>query len=179
VDTWQDLLVVLLAPVAALLGVYLTLRHQEKRELREARRAAYVKWLKLSRRLMKWAWEPEALADPLGGYLRFVREFDDMMAEVQLVASDRVGEAVTAFHDVVGRVQHDAEYKRVSTAASSPSNTQREQRAAERRVEEIASPARSEVIAAMRRDLGTTKSPKRGGGGGGGRQRARVPARGP
>ena len=97
------LLVVILTPVSTLLVGLLTLRHQRSRELRETRRAAYVEWLIAARRLPYWDEEqPPAGVVKVANQAR-KRELNDLTAELHILASPAVIQAVNHYIDFVAR----------------------------------------------------------------------------
>ncbi len=77
----------------ALGGVWITQRRQEVRELREAKRAAYVQWLQFAENLSAWPFQPDA------AFLTWVKELHDRLAEMALVSSKQVRKAVRAYID--------------------------------------------------------------------------------
>ncbi len=79
----------------ALGGVWITQRRQAVRELREAKRAAYVQWLQFAENVTAWPFQPDA------AFLTWVKELHDRMAEMAFVSSKQVRKAVRAYIDTV------------------------------------------------------------------------------
>lgn len=79
----------------ALGGVWITQHRQEIRDLREAKRAAYVQWLQFAENVSARLFQPNA------AFLTWVKELHDRMAEMALVSSQQVRKAVRAYIDTV------------------------------------------------------------------------------
>ncbi len=77
----------------ALGGVRITQRREGVRELREAKRAAYLQWLQFAENLSAWPFQPDA------DFLKLVKELHDRMAEMAFVSSMQVRKAVRAYID--------------------------------------------------------------------------------
>ncbi len=96
-------LAVIVSPAAALLGIWLGLRHQRGRELREMRRIAYVDWLKAARSL---AYLDQS--QPPGGQAQLPnpkrkRLLNDQTVELQILASPDVIRAAGGFLAFIDR----------------------------------------------------------------------------
>jgi hypothetical protein len=128
----------------ALGGVGLTLRYQRGRERRDAKRDAYVRWVQFAENLGTWVFQPGA---DLG---RFIRDLQDRMAELDLVGSRKVRQAVRAYFDALEPVNKQIEARVQQFDPRVPI----QQHATEiADVYRAMDPHREDVLKAMRRDL--------------------------
>jgi hypothetical protein len=129
----------------ALGGVGLTLRHQRGRERRDAKRDAYVRWVQFAENLPTWAFKPGV------DFSDFTQALQDRMAELDLVASARVRQAVRAYFDALGPVN---EQVGAAAAKFDPQVSPQEQALEMADIFRPMTPYRERVLKAMRRDLG-------------------------
>jgi hypothetical protein len=126
-------------------GIGLTQRYQHGRELRDAKRVAYVRWVQFAENLGTWVFQPGA------DFGAFLQGLHDRMAELDLVASPRVRQAVREYFDALGPVN-----EQIAAAAEQfdPRVPPQEHATAIGRIFRAMDPPRDRVLEAMRRDLG-------------------------
>jgi len=129
----------------ALGGVWLTQRYQHGRELRDAKRVAYVRWVQFAENLGTWPFQPGA------DFGNFLQGLHDRMAELDLVASPKVRRAVRAYFDALEPVNAE-----LAAAAQQydPRVPPQEHATAIGRIFRVMDPHREHVLEAMRGDLG-------------------------
>jgi hypothetical protein len=129
----------------ALGGVWLTQRYQRDQELRDAKRAAYVRWVQFAENLGTWAFQPGA------HFGDFLQGLHDRMAELDLVASRKVRQAVQAYLDALGPV---ARQMNAAAGQLDPQVPPHEHATAMADIIRAMDPHREQVLEAMRQDLG-------------------------
>jgi hypothetical protein len=128
----------------ALGGVWLTLRYQRGRERRDAKRIAYVQWVQFAENLGAWVFQPGA---DLGS---FIHDLQDRMAELDLVGSRKVRQAVRAYFVALEPVNQQVG----ALAQQFDPRVPLQQHATEiGRIYRAMDPHREDVLKAMRRDL--------------------------
>jgi hypothetical protein len=149
-SSWSDLARDALPAVSALVGVLVGWLAGRGREKRDARRLAYIEWLRAARALARW---PEGEPEPQGGQVQLPHRrtrdrLNEATSELELVASDEVRRAAGAYLDKLS----DAHFVQAMAAPGIGSMGQ-----ATDRFEQVMAPERRAVVAAMRRDLGTKR----------------------
>ena len=146
---WADAGQVVVPSLVALAVVFFTLTYNRGKEIRDMRRAAYVKWVQFVDSVGSWAWEPRyAELDQDRQQAAFKREIKDIMAELELVASRRVWTAANAFFKELA--SDESQSLLAQAFATEPDPDQLDLELTVR-----LAPARARVMAAMRRDVGT------------------------
>jgi hypothetical protein len=134
--------------VGALGGVWLTQRYQHGRELRDAKRAAYVRWVQFAENLGTWGLQPDA------HFGAFIQGLHDRIAELDLVASPKVRQAVRHYLDALEPVNAQIDAA-VEDGLFDPQVTTPPEQATEvARIFRAMDPHRERVLDVMRQDLG-------------------------
>lgn len=137
------------AIVGAFGGVVLSERFSRRRAAQEVRRAAYVRWLQFTQNV-RWAFDDTTMQNPLQGQVTYRNRVDDIMAELELVASRRVMKHVYAFH-----ASFDAlEGPFTEVAEKHADDPQVQLDLIDHLYAQATAEARSAVIRAMRQDIG-------------------------
>lgn len=129
----------------ALGGVWLTLRYQHGRERRDAKRDAYVRWVQFAENLGTWSFQPGAT------FGDFLQGLQDRMAELDLVGSPKVRQAVRDYLDALAPVNAQFE---AAAEQFDPRVPLQEHATAIGRIFRAMDPYREQVLEAMRQDLG-------------------------
>jgi hypothetical protein len=127
----------------ALGGVGFTLRYQRNRELRDAKRVAYLRWVQFAENLGTWSFQPEA------DFGDFLQGLHDRMAELDLVGSPGVRQAVRDYFDALAPVNEQVGAAGQELDRLSPP----EQATAIGRIYRQMDPHRDRVLDTMRKDL--------------------------
>ncbi len=129
----------------ALGGVWLTLRYQHGRELRDAKRDAYIRWVQFAENLGTWVFQPGA------HFGDFLQGLHDRMAELDLVGSSEVRQAVRDYLNALEPVN-----QQLAAAAQQfdPRAPPQEHATEIGRIFRAMDPHRERVLDAMRQDLG-------------------------
>lgn len=125
-------------------GVWLTQSYQRSRELRDAKRAAYVQWLQFAENLGTWPFQPGA------HFGDFIHALHERMAELDLVGSPKVRQAVRDYLDALGPVNEQLE---AGARQFDPRVPPQEHATAIARIFRQMDPHRERVLRAMRQDL--------------------------
>jgi hypothetical protein len=129
----------------ALGGVWLTLRYQQGRERRDAKRDAYVRWVQFAENLGTWPLRPGA------NFGDFLQGLQDRMAELDLVASPKVRQAV---RDYLNALEPVNQQLAAEAQQFDPRVPPQEQATVLGRIFRQMDPHRERVLEAMRQDLG-------------------------
>jgi hypothetical protein len=129
----------------ALGGVWVTLRYQHGRERRDAKRDAYVRWVQFAENLGTWSLRPGA------DFGDFLQGLHDRMAELGLVASPKVREAV---RDYLNALEPVNQQLAAEAQQFDPRVPPQEHATAIGRIFRAMDPHRDRVLDAMRQDLG-------------------------
>lgn len=132
----------------ALGGVWLTLRYQRSRELRDARRDAYSRWMQFVENLPILSVTPG---------LSPVRQLNDRRAELDLLGSPKVRRAVRSYIDASEPVRAQVE---AALEQLGPRATEVQKLLATGGHWLALEPHKEQVLSVMRRDVGNTDQPK-------------------
>jgi hypothetical protein len=128
----------------ALGGVGLTLGYQRGRERRDAKREVYIRWVQFAENLPTWAFKPGF------HFSDFTQAIQDRIAELDLVASPKVRQAVREYVTALQPVQQRvvAIEQEVAEAADP-----QQQALAFAHAFRAVNPQRDRVLDTMRKDL--------------------------
>ncbi|SRR6266487_903379 len=129
----------------ALGGVWLTLGYQRGRERRDAKRDAYVRWVQFAENLPTWPFQPRA------HFADFTQVLQDRMAELDLVGSPKVRQAV---RDYINALTPANQQLAAAAQQFDPKVPPQEQATALGVIFRQMDPHREQVLDAMRKDLG-------------------------
>jgi hypothetical protein len=126
-------------------GVWLTLRYQRRRESRDVRRDAYVRWAQFAENLPTWSFRPGV------HFTDFTQALQDRMAELDLVGSRRVRRAVREYFIALEPINEQIGARADQYDPRVPPQEHAQEMAA---LFSPMEPHRERVLDAMRRDLG-------------------------
>jgi hypothetical protein len=148
---WADAGQVVVPSLVAIAVLFFTLSYTRGKEIRDMRRAVYVRWLQFIDNVGTWAWEPQyANLDPERQQAAFKRQIKDIMAELELVASRRVWFAADEVFKVMSKDDVQAKLDGLFASGADADTIDLEMTV-------VIGPARDKVIRAMRRDVGVRR----------------------
>lgn len=126
-------------------GVWVTQRFAVGRELREAKRSVYVRWIQFAENIGIWAFQPGA------HFGDFLERLHNAKSELDLVGSRRITDAVQQYLDALDTVNEEIQ-RRVEELG--PEVPPQQQVVVIGQVFRKLEPHRRHVLTAMKHDLG-------------------------